>query len=188
MWTKVPAAALESALLPGSRMLASAAALAGGEAAGQTASGRSGQSPTRRGPAGAPSACRIFAATTQACPSCGSAWSRSKIFCQFFVRSARVPSGAPKVGPPPGKLLLSRLPSGGSPGARSRTQVASPRHFPGPAPTRAGVSGGPGATLCQTRRHHQHDATTTTSVSSTPQVLQAAPVGSRWSCPPSGIA
>ena len=70
LWTEVPAAALEPALLPRSRRPA-LAALASGAAASQTASAGCGQSPARRGRTGALLMRPLFEPTTQYARSCG---------------------------------------------------------------------------------------------------------------------
>src|SRR5271166_5606107 len=114
-------------------MPAVGAALAGGEAAGQTASGRGRQITACRGRTRTPSAHPFFATTAEPACDWGGAWSRSKnFFADFHVRPAGVPSAGFEVGPQPGTLLLPRLPSGRSPGRGSRTQVEVPWHFPRP--------------------------------------------------------
>jgi hypothetical protein len=65
LWAALPAAASQSALLPGPRMLTTTPPLAGSATTGPATSGRCGQSPARPGATDAPSACHIFAASPE---------------------------------------------------------------------------------------------------------------------------
>ena len=77
---QVPAAVLEPALLPGSRMPARSPPLASGAATGPAPSGRPGSSPTRRSSTRAPSASQVRVPNGEQSRGYDGAWSRSKSF------------------------------------------------------------------------------------------------------------
>ena len=114
-----------------------------------------------------PSACHIFDATTQACPSCGSAWSRSKNFCPCSWCDR---PGCHETPPKLGRNQASYC----CPACRQAVRRVLDRErkwqfrgtFRGQQAAPAGVSDRPGATLHQAIRRCQHDTTATASVSS----------------------
>ncbi len=145
--------------------------MAGGPAAGSTASRGSGQSQGCRGSARAPTARQIFP-STESLRRCGDALSRSKNFvAATCVRPAGMFCSTPHAGAPAGVLLWPRLPSSGSQGAGARTQVAAARHFPRPPGPQAGVRGCPRTAVPTATAQRGRDALT-----------RPAPVNPRAGC------